>query len=165
MEIAHQIQHGIRYWRHDAAIYFTTHFGKSLLWVVADLLALYALTSVQHLRPDVGGWIFLVSLCWHALCDVVVGLWVDRRRANGRDMAAIVSLSSLTAPLAFVAALLAAPLGAAAGLVATLVFRLAYARYDVPYERRHIFVMSILCGAPFSLQERTNGLIRRLLRP
>lgn len=121
-----------RRWRESAA-YIAAHFGKSLLWVAADTLGLYILIVAHGMAPDVAGRLFFVALAWNALCDPLVARWMDARARRGRDMALVAGIAGPAAALAFVASLLVAPLGVGGVLATMIVFRTAYALYDVPH--------------------------------
>lgn len=110
--------------------YWMAHIGKSLLWAASDLITLYTLVTLYAVDPLVAGAMFLAALTANAVADMGVGVWLDRHPAHGAPLAGAALLISA---LAFPATMLAAPLGSGALVVAMLIFRVAYAGYDVPH--------------------------------
>lgn len=105
-----------------------SHFGRTVVWVAADLYALYALTRIAGLSDAVAGGVFLLVMLFSAACDLVVGGLIDRHGSPGvRTLIGAAGLSSV----AFAVSLSSGqPLIAVS---AAFVFRLAYAVYDVPH--------------------------------
>lgn len=105
-----------------------SHFGRTVVWVAADLYALYALTRIAGLSDAVAGGAFLLVMLFSAACDLAVGGVIDRYGSPGvRTLVGAAGLSSI----AFAVSLSSAqPLIAVS---AAFVFRLAYAVYDVPH--------------------------------
>jgi len=60
------------------ACYYSVQFGKTLLWVAADLVAFYALVLIDRLPPLDVSLVLMGGLAWHALSDVAVGRVLDR---------------------------------------------------------------------------------------
>ncbi len=112
------------------AAYYVAHSAKSLLWTAGDMIAIYALVGLYGRDPMMAGWLFLFGLTVNAGADVAVGTWLDRCPGHAARLAAA---GLAVAALAFPLTVLAAPLGWGALLAATIVFRLAYAAYDVPH--------------------------------
>lgn len=105
-----------------------SHFGRTVVWVAADLYALYALTRVAGLADVAAGGVFLLVMLFSAACDVAVGWLIDRYGSPGpRALAAAAILSSA----AFAISLSSGwpPVAVAAAFA----FRFAYAIYDVPH--------------------------------
>lgn len=105
-----------------------SHFGRTVVWVAADLYALYALTRISGLSDGMAGGVFLLVMLFSAACDLVVGVLIDRYGSPGaRTLIGAAGLSSI----AFAISLSSGqPLIAVS---AAFVFRLAYAVYDVPH--------------------------------
>ncbi|MEE3624494.1 hypothetical protein UCD39_10910 [Nitrospirillum sp. BR 11752] len=114
-------------------LYYAVQFGKTMLWVAADLIAFYVLATVQHLPPQDIALVLMGGLGWHALSDLAVGLWLQRPRTIARDVAAIAGLAVPIACAAFVTALMVAAAKPWAALGAMMVSRSAYALFDVPH--------------------------------
>lgn len=105
-----------------------SHFGRTIVWVTADVYAFYTLTMVAGLPASVAGPIFLATMLFSAACDLAVGRALDRKAVPRTGLlisAAIVSSASFAASL-----VLASP---GAAVLSALLFRLAYAIYDVPH--------------------------------
>lgn len=110
--------------------YSTAHVGKSLLWAASDLLTLYVLVTLYAMAPTVAGALFLVSLAANAVADLGVGIWLDRHPQHASALAAGALMVSAAS---FPATMLLAPYGTGAVLAAMMLFRIAYAGYDVPH--------------------------------
>ncbi len=116
--------------RYAWVAYCAAHFGKSLLWAASDLLTLYVLVTLYRIDPVVAGTLFLFALGANAVADLGVGVWLDRHPRHGAMLAtAALAVSAASFP----ATMLLAPHGGFAVLAAMLVFRIAYAGYDVPH--------------------------------
>lgn len=117
----------------DCRAYGLSHLGKSLLWVGGDALTIFLLMSRAGIAPALAGSLFVIMLMWNAVCDLLVGRWHDRRRAEGRSTLAGIALAIPVACLAFPASLLA-PRGDVVWVFASgLIFRTAFAIFDVPH--------------------------------
>lgn len=115
------------------ACYYAVQFGKTLLWVAADLIAFYVLATVDHLPADDIALVLIGGLAWHALSDVAVGQWLEQRQGRSRSLAMIAGLSVPIASASFVVSLLLAPYQPWVALAAMMVSRSAYALFDVPH--------------------------------
>lgn len=105
-----------------------SHFGRTLIWVAADVYAFYALTVVAALSAEEAGAVFLATMLFSAACDVTVGWMLDRGHAPSAGLlavAATVAAAALAASLTATSSVLA--------VASALLFRLAYAVYDVPH--------------------------------
>ncbi|WP_049973740.1 MFS transporter [Azospirillum sp. B4] len=116
--------------------YGAGHFGKSLIWYSSELLFAYFLTEACGLPPRAMGVVLALSLVINGATDMVMGHLL-RRLAGTISAAARLhftgSILAGAALLLFLATGLVPEiwrLGYA--LVTGLVFRLAYALYDVP---------------------------------
>jgi len=117
----------------DIRAYGLSHLGKSLLWAGSDALTIFLLISRGGMAPALAGSLFMVMLIWNAICDLLVGRWHDRRRASGRSALPIIAAAILVACICFPASLLA-PKGDIVWILASgLLFRTAFAIFDVPH--------------------------------
>lgn len=117
----------------DIRAYALSHLGKSLLWTGSDALTIFLLVRHAGMELAAAGTLFMVLLLWNALCDVVVGRWFDRRAAAGRPALPIVAVAMPVSCLAFPASLLV-PAGDGIWILACgLIFRTAFAMFDVPH--------------------------------
>lgn len=115
----------------DIRAYALSHLGKSLLWTGADALTIFLLIRHVGMTPGAAGAVFMAMMLWNALCDALVGRWLDRR--GGTPMARrAVAAAVPVACLAFPAGLLIAD-GIGWVLACGLVFRTAFALFDVPH--------------------------------
>lgn len=115
------------------ALYCAVQFGKTLLWVAADLVAFYVLGVVEHVPTGNVAMILTGSLAWHALSDALVGHWLERRSGSRRNLALITGTAVPFASVAFVLALLMAAHWPWAALAMMMACRTAYSLYDVPH--------------------------------
>ncbi|MFT3792634.1 MAG: MFS transporter [Rudaea sp.] len=113
--------------------YALAHLGKSFFWVAGDALTIYILIRYAGYGPVAAGSLFLAALLWNAICDVAVGCWADRRGAAGRTLAPVLAVAAPTMGAAFVASLFLPPRQWPWELFAALVFRTAFAVFDVPH--------------------------------
>ena len=105
-----------------------SHFGRTLVWVAADVYAFYALTVVAALSAEEAGAVFLATMLFSAVCDLTVGWILDRGHLPS---AGLLAVAALVAAIAFAVSLTATSSGLA--VASALLFRLAYAVYDVPH--------------------------------
>lgn len=116
--------------------YGAGHFGKSLMWHGCELLFAFYLTQVCGIAPPVMAPVLAVSLFASGLIDVAVGHALRTRVRTVRAAAAVQALGACGAGLAFflflALAFLPGPQRVAMGATIGLVFRCAYAFYDVP---------------------------------
>lgn len=110
--------------------YGLSHIGKSLLWVAADLMTIYALVTIGAGASRDAGLLFLAGMAVNALADVAIGRWLDHHPGHERRVAATGLLAAATA---FPLTMLVTPAGPGVLLAATLMFRIAYSAYDVPH--------------------------------
>lgn len=110
-----------------------SHLAKSLVWSFVDLLLAYFLYSVLHVPAERIARLLFVFLAFGALCDALVGatmtwlqarprtvLWLHMAGAIGTGLALFVKFQlTLEAPWLI--------------LAAGLLFRFAFALYDVPH--------------------------------
>ncbi len=115
------------------ALYCAVQFGKTLLWVAADLVAFYVLNVVEHVPARDVALILMGSLAWHAVSDVLVGHWLERRTGDRHSLALVTGVAVPIASVAFVLALLMAASLPWAALAMMMVFRTTYALFDVPH--------------------------------
>lgn len=108
------------------------HLAKSLVWSFVDLLLAYFLYSVLHVPADRIARLLFIFLMFGAGCDALVGIAMTWLRARPRTVLMLHLIGAVGAGAALFAKFhltLEAPwLILAAGLV----FRLAFALYDVP---------------------------------
>ena len=116
----------------DIVAYGLSHLGKSLLWTGSDALTLFLLVRYIGMAPVTAGGLFMTLLLWNALCDVVVGRWLDHRGAKGHPILPVLAVAVPIACLAFPLSLIG-PGGAVWVLGCGLVFRTAFAMFDVPH--------------------------------
>ncbi len=115
------------------ALYCAVQFGKTLLWVAADLVAFYVLGVVEHVPASEVAMILMGSLAWHAVSDVLVGHWLERRTGDCRSLALVTGAAVPLASVAFVLALLMAASWPWAALAMMMACRTAYSLFDVPH--------------------------------
>lgn len=113
------------------------NFGKSLMWTSLEYFLLFYLTDVIGLRAAVAGLVVLVSLLWDALINPLVGYWIDRRASQGLDYRPFLRWAPVAASVLFTAIFLT-PFSTAMTmsiylLVVLILFRSAYALFDVPH--------------------------------
>jgi GPH family glycoside/pentoside/hexuronide:cation symporter len=117
----------------DLLRYGSVHFGKTLLWVGEDALALYLMVRVLVLPPALAGALFLASALLNAACDGLVGKALTRWRELMNRLPAllrwIVPVSG--ASFALLPFLPANNIAAAAALL--LLFRTSFSIADVPH--------------------------------
>ncbi|MBS0514031.1 MAG: MFS transporter [Proteobacteria bacterium] len=118
---------------HDIRDYALAHLGKCFFWVAGDALTIYILIRHNGYASRSAGLIFLAALLWNALCDVLVGLWADRRGAAGRSMAGILGFAAPLMGLAFAASLFLSNQHVVLTVGAALLFRTAFSVFDVPH--------------------------------
>lgn len=115
--------------------YLVAHFGKSLLWTGSDLLSVFVLVRLHGMAPGLAGWLFFAGLMLNALADGAVGRVLTARPQSrvGLALGGLV-LAAIAFPASMGLGLNSATgAGMALTMVATLVFRVAYAAYDVPH--------------------------------
>lgn len=116
--------------------YGCAHYGKSLFWFVSELFFAFYLTEVAGFAPHHMGGVLGVGLVASAFIDLLVGWKFGGRlqdaAAAGRIqlLGAVVSAIALT--LVFMTDALPPALRIAYALAIGLVFRIAYAAYDLP---------------------------------
>lgn len=113
--------------------YYAVQFGKTILWVAADLIAFYVLATVEHLPAHDISLVLIGGLAWHALSDMAVGQWLERRGCHARSLAIVAGIAVPVACFTFVLSLLLALHRPWAALAAMMVSRSAYALFDVPH--------------------------------
>lgn len=113
--------------------YASGNFGKSLMWTSLEYFLLFYLTEFAGVAPELAGAIILVSLFWDGAINPLLGYWLDRRAASGRDYRPFLRWAPPVAGFCFVL-IFAIPAGGTALLFAILMaFRTAYALLDVPH--------------------------------
>lgn len=117
----------------DLRDYALGQLAKTFFWVASDALTVFVLIRQGGYAPVAAGWIFLAGLLWNAVCDVAVGYWVDWRVATRRTMTWILAAAIPVMGGAFAASLLVPSAFGAWTVFATLLFRSAFAVYDVPH--------------------------------
>lgn len=110
--------------------YCAAHVGKSLLWVAADLVTIHCLVTLAAFDPQTAGGMFIAGMTANAVADVAIGRCIDRHPDH---VARIAAVGLFAAAIAFPFTMIATPYGPGALLAATLIFRIAYAAYDVPH--------------------------------
>lgn len=130
--------------RHDVRDYALAHLGKSFFWVAGDALTLFVLIRQGGFSPAWAGVSFLGAMSLNAVGDIVVGHWADRGADRGRAMAPILIAAVPLIGVSFAASLFLSSRYWGWTVVAILVFRLAYAVFDVP----HNTMMSRLSQTP-----------------
>lgn len=117
--------------------YASGNLGKSLLWTSLELLLLFYLTEIGGIHPVFAGLAILVSLVWDGLINPVIGYWLDRRSAKGKDYRPLLFWGPPFAAILFCAILLvplvSSHLRGFALVLVLLLFRTAYAVLDVPH--------------------------------
>lgn len=110
--------------------YCASHIGKSLLWVAADFITIYALVKIGTVEPWTAGALFVAGMMANALADAAIGQWVDRHPHHEARLAAG---GLVIAAITFPFTILTMSWGPSVLLPATLMFRIAYAAFDVPH--------------------------------
>ncbi len=116
------------------ARYGISTFGKSLLWAMIEVYALYSLTDLLHFPTASSGALLLGLLLWSAIADVQVGRIVDQHlgpAATNRMMRWCAPLAGLSFVLGLVP--IAGAAGPAIALIAAMLFRPLYSMIDVPH--------------------------------
>jgi GPH family glycoside/pentoside/hexuronide:cation symporter len=111
-----------------------SHFGKTLIWAAVEVYGIFSLTELVKLSPALASMIFVFLLVWSAICDFLVGLWLDHTR--GANPSHIMRVSGIFAAALFFLGF--APLAAGAeyqylALAAIFLFRPVFALADVPH--------------------------------
>ena len=108
---------------------------ESLVYNVYYVHYLFFLTNIAHLNPALAGTISLISVCWDAVTDPIIGYYSDR---PGTDKRKFMFRSIFPLAITFVAIFL--PLSQAGDAVKfiyytvmTMLFWLAYTYYTIPY--------------------------------
>ncbi len=116
--------------------YGFAHFGKSLFWYTSESLFAFFLTEVCRIPPWHMAVILSISIAVNATSDVVVGTMLSRRMARLGDAVglqvrgAVLSGACLVGFLA--SGLVPASVRLPYAIASLMLFRLAYALYDVP---------------------------------
>lgn len=119
--------------RTQLLLYGSVHFGKTLLWVSEDALALYLMVRVLELSPALAGSIFLASALLNAACDGLFGKALARRPAIQVHLPAMLCAIVPLAGISF-AALPFLPTGdIGSAIVMLLIFRVMFSMADVPH--------------------------------
>jgi Na+/melibiose symporter-like transporter len=116
--------------------YGVGHFGKSLMWHGSELLFAFYLTEVCRMAPQVMGLVLASALFASGLMDIAVGHLLRSHARSVPAAAGVHALGACGAGLAFFLflgiELFFGRQHVFAALAIGLVFRLAYAFYDVP---------------------------------
>jgi Na+/melibiose symporter-like transporter len=107
------------------------HFAKSVVWSFCDLLLAWYLHRVLHITADRIALLLCALLLLGAVCDVLVGVVINRLQMSRRSLLRLHLLASIITAIALVAQFTPSG-GAESALAAGLAFRIAYALYDVP---------------------------------
>jgi Na+/melibiose symporter-like transporter len=112
------------------------HFGKSLMWHSSELLFAFYLTEVCRMAPQVMGAVLASALFASGLMDIAVGHLLRTHACSVRSAAGVQAWGACGAGLAFFLflgmELFFGGQHVVAAMAIGLVFRLAYAFYDVP---------------------------------
>jgi glycoside/pentoside/hexuronide:cation symporter, GPH family len=119
--------------RRDLRDYALAQFGKTFFWIAADTLTIFLLVRRDGYAPAAAGWVFLAGLSWNAVCDVMVGFWADRRSASDGTLVPVLRAAVPLMGVAFAASVLISSENWGWSVFATLLFRSAFALYDVPH--------------------------------
>ena len=116
--------------------YGCAHYGKSLFWFVSELFFAFYLTEVAGFAPHDMGVVLGVGLVASAFIDLLVG-WkfsglLQDAAAAGRIQLLGAAASAITLTLVFMTDALPPAFRIAYALGIGLVFRIAYAAYDLP---------------------------------
>jgi len=119
-----------------------SHGGKSLLWAGEDAFTLYILVVVLNVPPAQAGTLFLGSSIWNAGIDALWGAALARFPGIRGRLPYIAWSALLVACASFVALPLAASGSLAVAAILLILFRTAFALFDVP----HNAVAAVLAG-------------------
>lgn len=73
--------------RKEVADYYAVQFGKTVLWIAATLMAFYVLVNVEHVPAASLSSVLMGRLAWHAVSDLAVGQWLERRVGGAQHIA------------------------------------------------------------------------------
>jgi GPH family glycoside/pentoside/hexuronide:cation symporter len=113
--------------------FMASHCGKSLLWVAGDAFALYIMVVLLKLPPVTAGTLFLAGSLWNAALDAAWGAALARFGRLRRWTPQIGGGAVLIACLSFAALPLAASGSLASAAILLILFRTAFALFDVPH--------------------------------
>lgn len=122
-------------WR-STMLYGIAHFGKSLFWYASEILFAYFLTEITGLDGIQMGIVLAIGLAFSAGLDPIVGQILTRTLSDTKRAILLQLLGSVSSSCALIVLFLGAwippsyclPYAIAAGMV----FRFAYALYDLP---------------------------------
>jgi Na+/melibiose symporter-like transporter len=134
-------------------LYGCAHYGKSLFWYASEFLFAFFLTEVGAISADRMGLVLAAGLFVSAGIDIGVGSQLSRLLPNaasaGRLQLAGAAASAASMLLMFACYWLPDDVRLLAVLAMSLMFRIAYALYDIPQN-------SLLSLATDSERARTN---------
>lgn len=117
-------------------VYGAAHFSKSLFWYGGEILFAFFLTDVAGLEPASMGSVLGLGFLASAVCDIVVGRWMTRHGETVAKAAFLQMIGAFAAGVVlvgfFATPFLPPTQRLAWALVTGLLFRLAFAIYDVP---------------------------------
>jgi glycoside/pentoside/hexuronide:cation symporter, GPH family len=119
-----------------AKVYAGAHYGKSLFWVMSELLFGFYLAEIYGIAPAVVGWMLAVFLLWDAFSDLFAGLVVSQRSISTSALASTQLLGAAISATTFMLIFLMPPLTEQGLIVYALsvglAFRTAYTLFDMP---------------------------------
>lgn len=110
-------------------------FGRSVLWCLVDLLIGYHLAIRVGLSGQFVGSLLLISFIIGGTCELLTAIWVSSRPASGTAALRLQAIAGAICAAAALVLLAPAPTSLSLTLMyvgtASLVFRIAYAVFDV----------------------------------
>ncbi len=120
----------------STAVYGFAHLGKSLFWYSSEILFAYFLTELAGLPASQMGRVLAIGFLVSAGVDLSVGFGLSGRLTDPRTASRLqfvgAVLCSATLVLVFLSAALPSEHRFAFSIVAGVLFRLAFAVYDLP---------------------------------
>ncbi|WP_165830990.1 MFS transporter [Sphingomonas pokkalii] len=107
------------------------HFAKSMVWSFSDLLLAWFLHAVLHIPVERVALLLFVLLLVGAVCNAAAGALITWSRMSRRALVRLHFLASIATTIALLAQF-ADNGGVGTALAAGILFRIAYALYDVP---------------------------------
>ena len=107
------------------------HFAKSMVWSFSDLLLAWFLHTVLHIPVQRVALLLFVLLLVGAICNAGIGALITWSRMSRRALVRLHFFASIATTIALLAQF-AGSGGVGTALAAGILFRIAYALYDVP---------------------------------
>lgn len=141
------------------AVYGAAHYGKSLFWYGGEVLFAFFLTEVAGLTPAHMAGVLAIGFLISAIFDLQAGRILFRRSAGMRRAAGLQSLGAIFSGVALVGvvatALLPFPMRVGWALTTGVLFRLAFAVYDVSQN-------SLMANATAEVEARSRVAVTRI---